>query len=60
MKILSKPMRTIGKKRAEYSPCAGIHVKTGLHSGAWRCTACEGQAIGSNLIKPNCDYCELT
>jgi hypothetical protein len=38
---------------------AGIHVKTGIHSGDWRCTACEGQAIGSNLIKPKCDYCEL-
>jgi hypothetical protein len=46
-------------KHAYYSPSMGIHVKTGLHAGDWRCTACQGQAIGSNLIKPKCDYCEL-
>lgn len=47
-------------KKAESNFSAGIHVKTDLHAGGWRCTACAGQAIGSNLIKPKCDYCELT
>jgi len=47
-------------KHPDKSPSVGIRVKTGLLAGDWRCTACQGQAIGSNLIKPKCDYCELT
>jgi hypothetical protein len=35
-----------------------IHVRTDFHAG-WQCTACEGQAIGNNLIKSKCDYCIL-
>jgi hypothetical protein len=56
---LKKPILTLVAKPAKNFPCAGIHVKTGIRSGAWRCTDCEGQAVGSDPIKPNCDYCEL-
>jgi hypothetical protein len=48
------------EKRKEYHPTYGFRVKTGIHSGAWRCTACAGQTVGSNIIKPKCDYCELS
>jgi hypothetical protein len=47
------------ERRGGYSLCKGLPVKTGIRSGEWRCTACQGQAVGSNLIKPKCDYCEL-
>ena len=48
------------KKHSKSHPSAGMRVKTGVQAGAWRCTACAGQAVGSNLIKPKCDYCELS
>jgi hypothetical protein len=48
------------EKRSESHTFVGMRVKTGVHAGAWRCTACAGQAIGSNLIKPKCDYCEIS
>jgi hypothetical protein len=60
MKRKKLPIIPRVEKHAAYYRCAGVQVKTGIHSGAWRCTACEGQANGSNLIKPKCDYCELT
>jgi hypothetical protein len=47
------------EKRVDYLPAQGIRVKTNIHAGAWRCTACAGQAEGSTLIKPKCDYCEM-
>jgi hypothetical protein len=56
---LRKTKISIGEKSIEDSRCAGVLVKTDIHSGAWRCTACQGQAVGSDLIKPKCDYCEL-
>jgi len=59
MKSLIKPVLSKKEKIAGVSRCAGIHVQTGLQAGAWRCTSCAGQANGSNLIKPNCDYCEI-
>ena len=56
----SKAKHVQDGKRPKNIPKAGVHVKTGIHSGAWRCTSCAGQAVGSNLIKPKCDYCELS
>jgi hypothetical protein len=37
----------------------GVPVKTDLRAGDWRCTSCQGEVFGSDLIKPKCDYCEL-
>ncbi len=36
----------------------GLRVRTGLQAGAWRCTSCSGQAVGDQLFKPQCSYCE--
>jgi hypothetical protein len=59
MKSLIKPVLPKMKKNADNFRRAGIHVQTGIQAGAWRCTNCAGQANGSNLIKPECDYCEM-
>jgi hypothetical protein len=59
MKSLFKPVFSKKEKSTDYSRCAGIHVQTGIQAGAWRCTNCAGQANGSDLIKPKCDYCEI-
>ena len=37
-----------------------LRIRTNVHAGDWRCTACAGQAVGSTLIKSKCDYCELS
>ena len=40
-------------------PC-GFRVRTNIHAGAWWCNSCEGKTEGSQLIQPNCDYCQVS
>jgi len=50
---------SVFKKHSQFHSTTGMRVKTDVHAGAWRCTDCAGQANGSQLIKPKCDYCEV-
>ena len=59
MKINRLPLIPMVEECTVGSSSVGIHVKTDIHAGDWRCTACEGLANGSDLIKPKCDYCVL-
>ncbi len=54
--ILKKIPQNEGRHQDRY--IKGIQVRTDFRAG-WQCTACEGQAIGNNLIKSKCDYCML-
>lgn len=46
-------------ERREFRNLPGIKVKTGLRSGAWRCTDCAGEVMGSELFRPRCSYCQV-
>ncbi len=42
-----------------FSP-GGFRVRIDIHAGAWWCNSCEGKTEGSQLIQPNCDYCQIS
>jgi hypothetical protein len=48
----------------ETQPCgnypSGFRVRAGVHVGAWWCNSCVGKTEGSQLIQPNCDYCQIS
>ena len=36
----------------------GFRARSDLRAGDWRCSDCTGKTMGSNLFKPDCEYCE--
>jgi hypothetical protein len=38
----------------------GFRVRANVHIGAWWCNSCVGKTEGSQLIQPNCDYCQIS
>jgi len=36
----------------------GLHVRSDLKAGVWRCADCSGKTMGSSIYKADCDYCE--
>jgi hypothetical protein len=53
------PARELSTRdRTEAYLQSGFRVRLDLRAGDWRCTSCSGNTMGSNLFKPQCDYCE--
>jgi hypothetical protein len=40
-------------------PC-GLRIRADVHVGAWWCDSCVGKTEGSQLISPNCGYCQIS
>jgi len=38
----------------------GFHVRANVHVGVWWCNSCVGKTEGSQLIEPNCGYCQIS
>ena len=36
---------------------SGFRVRSGVKSGNWLCSSCEGKTMGSNLFQPHCKVC---
>jgi hypothetical protein len=60
LSMKNKPVSPDARVKGQVNPkiASGLSVRTNLQAGNWRCTACEGQAMGSSLYKSNCEYCE--
>jgi hypothetical protein len=55
----------LARKPFEESPpyriqTVGIRVRIGIQAGAWWCNSCVGKTEGSQLIQPNCGYCQIS
>jgi hypothetical protein len=50
--------KTKSESQKDEAMSFGFRIRTGVKSGAWRCSACEGKTMGSNLFQPNCEFCE--
>ena len=35
----------------------GFIIRSGIRSGNWLCSSCEGKTEGSNLFQPKCQEC---
>ena len=38
---------------------SGFRVRVDIHAGAWLCNSCVGETEGSQLLQPNCGYCQI-